>query len=643
MCDGGPNNPEQVATQQAQNEQQRLQQRNAEDARRSADAAKLTQRSDAQRQGTEQTRERDGAKSQDKARGQDDAKDQGKASGRDRARADGGSPTRDGATVGSRVNCSAPGDSAKKAGDGGPGRGAALPRDKGTPAPASPETVLIQLKRALDANESRRTAATSKESADAPTGGSKPVPEAPAAPTKDGAKPEVPTSVAPTGEKRPPPERSLLGNAEREIRKVVHEAPGTIGFGFGDRRPAAGHVDRWLAERTLNERIALASKDTVVRIWVGASRPGSGSYNQQLSEARGAAIVRALEARGVSASFDVVALGESEAQGGRGTEDAPKDRTACLQIDAANDVNVRKSATTRAPERAESSATRVPSAPAQPGTPKGSGVDGERSTSLPSPTRQKAEVRLDKATGNPEGGRGDGHLANDWAGRLIVSRWFTGQGDWTIKNDPDWTRYMTKHPRLQRQVAERVGRIATQLASSGAKGEVSIRDRFQGFLQNGEGMVGYQYLHGTNANTGHFTLGGRATVTSAGDSKRVTFDMTSTWNDRIDPNEKYATDIWKSTLAKAASFGMAKDYDIRISWKSKFTAIVDRSGKVTFPDGGWPAETPTSSAVGAANLFTRPDSSRLVRNRARSPAFGQELSRGRAASNAGRVGASRRR
>lgn len=37
-------------------------------------------------------------------------------------------------------------------------------------------------------------------------------------------------------------------------------------------------------------------------------------------------------------------------------------------------------------------------------------------------------------------------------------------------------------------------------------------------------------------------------------------------NDRIDPNPKYSTDRWKSTLAEITTLGQADPYDIYIAW-----------------------------------------------------------------------------
>ena len=51
----------------------------------------------------------------------------------------------------------------------------------------------------------------------------------------------------------------------------------------------------------------------------------------------------------------------------------------------------------------------------------------------------------------------------------------------------------------------------------------------------------------------------------------VTFSYSVTWNDRIDVNEQYITDILKNTFAKILLLGRYKDYRIEIFWNDKLT------------------------------------------------------------------------
>ena len=85
-------------------------------------------------------------------------------------------------------------------------------------------------------------------------------------------------------------------------------------------------------------------------------------------------------------------------------------------------------------------------------------------------------------------------------------------------------------------------------------------------IQNGEDIIGYQYLHGTNADVGGFQIKGTISKNSKGD---VTYKLTYTWNDKIDPNFMYYSDSKKAEFAKSIPFANPTDYTIRITWSDK--------------------------------------------------------------------------
>ena len=82
-------------------------------------------------------------------------------------------------------------------------------------------------------------------------------------------------------------------------------------------------------------------------------------------------------------------------------------------------------------------------------------------------------------------------------------------------------------------------------------------------IENGESIIGYQYLHGTNADVGGFHVIGTITKDTSG---YVYYDLTCTWNDMIDPNYKYQSDKKKATVAKLIPFANPTDYFISITW-----------------------------------------------------------------------------
>lgn len=180
---------------------------------------------------------------------------------------------------------------------------------------------------------------------------------------------------------------------------------------------------------------------------------------------------------------------------------------------------------------------------------------------------------------------------NDWAGREILSRYLAGGDDWYIKDEERWTNYMTSDRELTGQVQAQTDGIAKALYDQYlANGTTSapLDVTFHASIENGEGINGHQYLHGTNNKVGDFHIGGNATITPTADGGYdVTIDGAYAWNDIIDPNDQYATDTAKSRFAEVVTLGQADPYRIQIAWHKQTTVHIDASGQVTGSDG-WP-------------------------------------------------------
>ncbi len=159
---------------------------------------------------------------------------------------------------------------------------------------------------------------------------------------------------------------------------------------------------------------------------------------------------------------------------------------------------------------------------------------------------------------------------SDWAGQAILARYLSGRGDWSISDDPKWTAYMQASSLLRRQVNDKLGEIVKSSAATRKPGlnEV-INAVFHAEVENGEGIVGYQYLHGTNKSTGDFKVQGALHTVHISTAGNVEFSATLrlTWNDMIDPNPTYKSDTMKSRYAEACTLGRAAAYRISISWK----------------------------------------------------------------------------
>jgi hypothetical protein len=228
----------------------------------------------------------------------------------------------------------------------------------------------------------------------------------------------------------------------------------------------------------------------------------------------------------------------------------------------------------------------------------------------------------DERRGRPAGGRDrrgrrsdpTSDFESDWAGRAILMRYLFGEGDWDIRDDPDWTEYMKNSAILRKQVRDhltekvrreaekdRKGRSAAEVEVARARGNrYPFVETFHGEMENGEGVVGYQYLHGTNKDVGDFEIVGWAeflpdygpsadpTGKNADLGTTVKLDVTFVWNDMIDPNPQYQTDSIKSWIAEIITLGEAEAYRISIGWREEVTVRVEGNGNTTIT--GYPAD-----------------------------------------------------
>ena len=151
-------------------------------------------------------------------------------------------------------------------------------------------------------------------------------------------------------------------------------------------------------------------------------------------------------------------------------------------------------------------------------------------------------------------------LKSDWAGRKILWHYLFGGGDdFIIEYDNSWTNYMNSNEILTANIEDIIRGEASSLGTGQTK-TISITTSME--IQNGEDIVGYQYLHGTNADVGGFQIEGTVTCNKNGSLDYV---VTCTWNDMIDPNFSYDSD--KAKAAFAQLIANPKDYYIRIKWE----------------------------------------------------------------------------
>ena len=148
---------------------------------------------------------------------------------------------------------------------------------------------------------------------------------------------------------------------------------------------------------------------------------------------------------------------------------------------------------------------------------------------------------------------------NDDVGLEILIWYLYGEGE-DFPTKGKHSEYLMRNKLLKQQVQA----YLFELASGIPEGEsIEVNVSISVVIENGEDIIGYQYLHGTNATVGGFQIQGTVTKLSNGD---CIFDMTYTWNDIIDPNPQYASDMAKARVAKMIPFANPSDYKISISW-----------------------------------------------------------------------------
>jgi len=183
---------------------------------------------------------------------------------------------------------------------------------------------------------------------------------------------------------------------------------------------------------------------------------------------------------------------------------------------------------------------------------------------------------------------------SDAQGRTILSHWLRGSGhELDFYNDSSWSTYMMNNASLQANVND-VLYAQVRTMQRGEKRSINLSIHME--IENGEGVVGYQYLHGTNKKVGDFQISG--TICSHADDGSVAFNMTYQWNDVIDPNLTYESDGAKATIANMLF--NPKDYTIRIRWNDR--SVMDSKGAWT---SGWMATPPPAAATSSGRRGTR--------------------------------------
>jgi hypothetical protein len=200
-------------------------------------------------------------------------------------------------------------------------------------------------------------------------------------------------------------------------------------------------------------------------------------------------------------------------------------------------------------------------------------TEGDDWCHTPAPTKKKpTPIVPPKKSGN---------LDSDKLGRAILNRYLTNGGDWFITSDQEWANYMADNPTLKEDLNARSVKNAKFMLDNGYS-SILIDERYPMEIENGEAIIAYQYLHGTDNTVGDFHRLGTATMSKTSNGgHNVTFSLAYTWNDIIDPNLKYKTDKDKSSFAKIITLGMATPYNIHITWTQTTIVHLNSNGNAT--------------------------------------------------------------
>lgn len=162
---------------------------------------------------------------------------------------------------------------------------------------------------------------------------------------------------------------------------------------------------------------------------------------------------------------------------------------------------------------------------------------------------------------------------NDWAGREILTHYLCGKGKSKTYSSSRWAKYMKNSKMctccgykgnltLEKYIEDYVRSIKSLFEALRVWQTKTVTHKISASLQNGEGIIGYNYLHGTNRTVGGLNL----KMTAGKIANLITVKVECTWNDIMDPNFKYSSDKKKAELAKQLPFVDPTDFTVRIKW-----------------------------------------------------------------------------
>ena len=175
----------------------------------------------------------------------------------------------------------------------------------------------------------------------------------------------------------------------------------------------------------------------------------------------------------------------------------------------------------------------------------------------------------------------------DVQGETILGSWLYGGGvNHDIFDDPIWSKYMTADPTLAGQILSNLIPAVQKLVDGKKIGRFPLAERFHAQFAKNSGMSGYALLDGTNSTVGDFLVTGFAEVWEAYDpvdgDYDIELDLTLVFNDIVDPNKNYWTDVVRSTIAKLATPNSSGNYRLSIGWRTNCLVEVRKKTQLNF-------------------------------------------------------------
>ena len=116
-------------------------------------------------------------------------------------------------------------------------------------------------------------------------------------------------------------------------------------------------------------------------------------------------------------------------------------------------------------------------------------------------------------------------IENDEQGIIILLHWLYGDGSDLEYEDGEWGYNMRSNERLYKYTISIVNSLVTDLKP----GEIIyVNITTSAEIENGESIIGYQYLHGTDADAGGYQITGKVGKDNNGN---IIYDIRCTWND----------------------------------------------------------------------------------------------------------------